>query len=480
MPSTPSSASSTPSAARQLGLLLRVRWRILVNATSGWRLAAWSLGLLGIVGVTVGAGVLTADALATASVAPLDPGETVAAGGAYAETAFWLTALAIFGFSFRIMEAIYRRQDVRLLATYPIALEAQFWYRFVSAGGEVLAAFGLLGLYLATVWWTGGDVRALYGIGEVGAGLLTCLTLGFAVQLGAGRAVLRGGNETIDRLGQVDAGGFAAAFYYAPAVAMISSLVLLLVVDLGVVGEHLTRGGSRLFQVSAGLVAAACVGSVFVARRMFVRHYPHLLARFYESDLVQLSSGYDYQKSVQQQTRGLWEVGLSDRALPVFRKNTLQYGRRYPMVRLLTFAIWGALGLAAWRDAAPTWALAAAPLVLLALVIVPWARMASHDIQAGVGRTLPIRAADEASGQSRAVLREVVLLAAPSAVIVAALEPLPTSIGAAVAGLVGAVVLAVVCANIAGRGHVAASWWLGSVVSVLTVAGGYLAFGYAA
>ncbi len=407
-----------------LAALLRARRRAAQNAfTRGGARTTLLLGglALTVLGLAGGAGALAAPALARAAAAPPTPGfEPPSPGGPYTELGFWLGALAIFAFSFRIMEALYRKQDVRLLAMWPVQLGALFAYRLLAAAGEVAAGALAIFAFMGAVFARTGDSRALLGAGIAAGGLLACLTLGFAVQLGAGRYAL-GGRGAAAQVGQIDVGGFAAAFYYAPAVALVASLSALLLLDLAVANELLQRGPTRLFWTAVGLVVAACVVAVGVARQMFLRHYPWLLARFYESDLIQITSGYDFQRSDKAEGRPLWERALPAGALPLYRRDVLQYKRRHPMLRLLTVAGWIGVGVAAATQAAALPLLAAAPTVLLCAVVAPWARMASPELDAGVSATLPIRPEDARAARQRAGLRESLGIATPAALLLAAL-----------------------------------------------------------
>ena len=453
---------------RPLGVLLGARRRALLgrlrNTSLGARLASVIIGLASTAGLIAG-GVLSAGPLAEAAARAPGPGQITTPGGPYADLAFWLTALAITALSFRIMEGIYRHRDVRLMSSWPVPLRAQFSDRFLSAALESLLAWLALALFLGPVALVTGDPRAAGGLLLSAAGLWVSLTLGFAVQLYAGVTSFvrrdRSGNALSD-LGRLDVGGgTAAAFTISPGLAMAASLALLLWLKMAALDEFFVRGTSRLFWIGLGTPAVLSTVAVFKARGWFVAHYPRLLARFYESDLIQIDTGYNYHQSVTHGRRGIFERLVPDGLLSHYRKDALQLGRRYPLLRALAVALWIVVGIMASRDAGAL--SAAVPLAYITALAAPWSRLYGADLEPGILGSLPASDALIHRAKLLASLREILMLVLPSAALILALGRDLEALATAALLTLGALVLTP--AMVALTRHVgAASSRLGGLV----------------
>ncbi len=424
----------------------------------------------------VGAGVLATPAVEKAARAPVDPQQLQTPGGPFVDVAFWLGAVAIAVVSFRIMENIYRKQDARLLSLYPIDLKSQFVYRFALSLLEVLGAGFLIFLFLLPIYLQTGQPRVLAGFGLVMGGLWVALTVGFAIQLYAGMvsfvATGKSGSpaETVSRL---DAGGgTSAAFYFSPAAALVGSLALFLLLKLAVVDEWFARGASRLFWIGLGIPLASSLVSLVLARGWFSLHYPRLLARFYETDLIQLDTGYNYHKSAQQGRQGLFEQLVPQRYLALYRKEVLQISRRYPVNRLLSLVLWGVVAILAYGNRLGPWGLSAVTCVALLLFLAPWSRLYGRDLEPGIAHQLPIAPRDAHTAKTMAALRELLIAAGPCALLIVALTPPPTSLLPALLALAGPLALAPVLLEFSRRWGAGMGWATGAVVaSLLSVAG---------
>ncbi len=420
-------AQTSPSPLRALlNARRRVLGRQLLGATGqalALRLAAAVAALAGIAGL----GALSADALQQAAQATPDPQAVVTPGGPYVDTAFWLAALLIVVQSFRLMEGLYRHHGARVLSTLPLPLEAQFIERLLTAGVEAVLMWLAALAFMVPIWALTGDPRALYGAGLIGAGLWISLSLGFAVQLYAGISSF-GGGDGLGQLGRVDTGGgTAAAFTISPGLSMAAALTLTLLIKLAVVDEALVRGTSRLFWLGLGVPSAISAVALFKARQWFMAHYPMLLARFYESDLIQFDSGYNYHNSVVSGRKGLYERMVPAKVLGLYRKDALQLGRRYPMLRLLAVALWIVVGIVASGSGQGPWLPAAIALAYTLAMAAPWSRLYSQDLEPHVMETLPIPEGLARQAKLLASAREVLVLAIPSAVLIVALGPWPTA-----------------------------------------------------
>lgn len=422
-----------------LRLLLAAQWCGLRNrfARAPGKTVATNLGgMIGACGAALGAGVLTIAPVMQAMQAPAE-GDVVTAGGPIVDAAFWMGVLGAAVLSFRVMENIYRTQDTRTLSTWPVPLGAQFTYRFLRSAVEVFAGFALAALFLLPLYVKTGDPRALAGVGLVGGGLWVGLTVGFVVQLRAGVAsFVRKGKTTLDSgIGRMDAGGgTAAAFYVSPGAALVATLVALLFMKLAVVDEFFARGVTRLFWIGIAVPAVASLVSIVLARRDFMRHYPVLLARFYEADLVQFDSGYDYHHSVTAGRRGVFERLVPASLLPLVRKDALQLGRRHPLHKLAVGALWIVVAIGAWGDRAEPLTLALLPLCFTCLISAPWARLYGHELEPGLLDLMPVPTPRVHLSKVAVSVRDAVVAGVPCAILIAALGPAPASfLGAAVA-----------------------------------------------
>jgi hypothetical protein len=416
-----------PSPAPLWPRILRARVQMLTNhisRTAGTTKALWIVAGVALLGAPLALGALSAGSLQEAAArAPL-PGVPSPAGGPYVNVGFWLAVLGSSVLSFRLMEALYRAQDTRILGTWPVALRDLFVDRLLACLGEALGLAALIALFFLPVWGITQDPRALGGGLLAVVGALLSVPVGLAVQLYAGALNFlpaeHGRRESpLSRLARTDVGGgTAAAFAFSPGVGLLSALGWLLLLKLGCADEWFVRGGSRLFWISLGGGVGAGLVGLQVARSHFLRHYPTLLARFTESDLVQFESGYAYHRSATQGPQGWFERWVPARLLPLYRKDRLQLGRRYPMLRLLMGALWITTGLLAWSDAlSPMW-LAGLPTAYLALLAAPHARLQGEDLEPGYAARLPIRPSDAFAANLLATARESFLSAAPSAALI--------------------------------------------------------------
>ena len=443
-----------------LCLLLAAQWAGLRNRFSrsaGKTLVTHLGAALAACTGAVGAGWLVVEPVLASMRAPAE-GDVVTAGGPIVDAAFWIGVLGAAVLSFRVMENIYRTQDTRTLSTWPVPLGAQFTYRFLRSGAEVAVLFALSALFLTPLALQTGDPRALAGMGLVGGGLFLGLTVGFVVQLRAGVAsFVRKGRTALDSgIGRMDAGGgTAAAFYMSPGAALVATLVGLLLLKLAVVDEFFARGATKLFWIGIAVPAAVSAVSVFLARRDFIRHYPVLLARFFEADLVQFDSGYDYHLSVTAGRRGVFERLVPASLLPLVRKDALQLGRRHPLHKLAVGALWIAVAIAIWGDRAAPLTLALLPVCFVSVVSAPWARLYGHELEPGMAATLPILAGRAHAAKLLVGLRDAFVAGAPCAILLVALGPAPQSLVAGAVALLAAPLAALVLtflARVAGAG----------------------------
>ncbi len=459
--------------------MLTARLRAATPATRAARAALAALIAAGL----VGAGLMAAGPLQIAAARAPDPAQIAPAGGPFAELAFWITALLVTALSFRIMETIYRHDDANLLSTLPIPLEARFADRLLAAGFESLLALAAAALFMLPIFARTGDPRALAGLLLCAAGLWVCLTLGFAVQLYAGLTSFApsGPRSSLDNVGRFDTGGgTAAAFTVSPGIALTATLGLLLWMKMAAVDELFARGASRLFWIGAAAPAVITLVALAKSRAWFIAHYSRLLAKFYEADLVQFDSGYNYHKSVTSGRHGLFERLVPDHLLGHYRKDALQIGRRYPLLRVMALGLWIVVALLASRDAGLL--TAAVPLAWIAAMSAPWVRLYGRDLEPGVLDTLPVPATIIERAKLLAATREVLLIALPCAAASLLLSPWPGAPILAASTLLGALALTPLLTALTRRWG-ATSGWLCGVLMAAAILGAALglapAFGQA-
>ncbi|MEO1272434.1 MAG: hypothetical protein AAFX99_30415, partial [Myxococcota bacterium] len=343
-------------------------------------------------------------------------------------------------------------------------------------GLELLAGVVWAALFLIPVLWRTADWRAAGAMVVVAGGAWIALTLGFAIQLGAGVANFgespasraHGGESLAAKIGRMDAGGgLPAAFYLSPAVGLVGALALMFLFKLSVVDEYFANGTSRLFWSGCAITLAATGVSIGVARRYFVRHYPWLLARFYEADLIQLDTGYAYHQSVTQGRRGLMERLVPGRVLPHYRKDRLQFGRRYPMLRILHGVFWLLFAVGLRQTWLAPWMQTAAPLAYLALIAAPWMRLYGAELEPGMLRKLPAKAGGVWLGKVLVMVGESLLVAFPAALLVLVLAQDPLTALITFLTPLGPLPL---LASVAGRFGPTPAWWTGLVVAAAALA----------
>lgn len=413
---------------RHVRILLGTRCRAASNRIRN----AWSdrgpwraLAFLTATGATVGLGDVAAPALLEA------PAE-VAAGGslgastvhvpgtAALEAAFWLTLLASAVTSFRVMEILYRRPDLRAVEIYPIRLPALYLDRLAATAVESALAGGALSVFFLPLVWHGAAGTFGLALLVVFAGLSSSSAISFGIQVYAGRLNVRTAERDQPSRSHGAYGGPGQLFMFSPGVALAGSAVAILLVRLAV-GELLSPGGSlRAFWFAFGLLGFASLVSLSAALRMVLDAYPTMCARFREADAVSYRAPVDYQVSDFRSGEPLeWLVPASVTA--PFRALSLQYGRGYSLVRYSYAIGWilGGLAVAQWsRTAFPPWAIASAPALVAATAANPWYRLVRPPLRPPFARSLPLSSSDETSATLALAARELLLLAGPYALLV--------------------------------------------------------------
>ena len=402
----------------QLKTLTRFRWLRTRNAL---RVAGWPLVLLATVGtamlLVVGGWVLSPDEFG-----PTPSRGLIHWGGWALEASFYLSCGIAILQSFRIMEGFFRHDDARVLATLPARLPALFLFRLGAALLETAALAVGCGLFLLPVLLKGGGPYYLASLTLLGCTTLLVVAVGFAAQMGAGVAnyqALPGFFAELDRRSGGPGGG-SAAYLFSPAVALGISVFVVLIckMSLDEVFKATDRQGSfylpGIARYVGGAVIVCVVGCLAWSYRLFVRHYPLLFARFFETDLHRVDVGYDYFKRDRRPPRGL-EARLATRIRNLYRLQRLQLARRTPVTRLgLFIAPFAFAGVClAYGERFAPWMVVAVILTWTLALVSPWSRLWHPDMEPGMGLVLPVSTGDWRRARQILLAREVAMIVVP-------------------------------------------------------------------
>jgi hypothetical protein len=357
------------------------------------------------------------------------PGRSLPPGTLALEAAFWLSVLAASVTTFRAMELLFRRRDVRAVEPFPVRLGALFVDRLAATVFEALVASAGVALFFLPLTWHGAPKVALLASALSLVGLLASAVVGFSIQIYAGDIHVRSMQSDGRTPGDIYGGG-GQVLMFSPGVAFAVAAILILVARLGF-GELLAADGStRAFWVTMAVLGVSTVGGLVGALRRFVARFPAMAARFREVDLVGFHVDINYQTSQYDAASHLtrWLPGA---VRPVFRALHLQFGRRFVLLRYgyLLFWIVAAIGLTQFsRGAFPPWAVATLPALATAWIVNPWFRALRPPLNPRFVQTLPLQISPRAAATSVLGLREGLLLALPYALLVGLIDyPLGTT-----------------------------------------------------
>lgn len=376
-------------------------------------------------------------------------GEPLPRGTLALEAAFWLGTLASSIVTFRVMEILFRRKDLRAVENHPIGLGTLFVDRLLATLLEGALAAAGVSLFFVPLFWHGGTLAGTLACALIAVGLLTSGVVGFGLQIYAGDLNVRSerADEDEKRPSSGVYGGSGQIFLFSPGLAFAVSAMLMLLARLAF-GEVLNDAAlTRPFWVGVGVLGAASLVSLGSAYRRFTDCFPAMAARFREADMRSYEVEVEYQRSAYDLPRR-GEGWLSPARRSLFRTIVLQYGRRYALLRYSYAIGWflAALALAQWSRAAfPGWAVASVPLVAAATIANPWTRLVGPTMQPAVARTLPVDESDRSTAASIFAVRELLLLAAPYAGLVLLIDGVggdwsgaALRAGTALAGVLGA------------------------------------------
>lgn len=380
-----------------------------------------------LIGGHLGAPALLVPPIETATPTGLEPRSSQVAGAAALELAFWLTAFTSSVLSFRTMELLFRRDDIRSVDKLPLTMRAYFTDRVVYGLLEVAAVGVTSTLFFLPMMWHGKPWVALAcALLSVGGPLVT-LGAGLGVQLFFGGAEF-GRPANTDRAVVDGYGGAGQFFIFSPGIALAISIVAVLLLKLGL-GEMIRlESFNRATAVGLALTAALGFVGAAVGWSYFSKSYLRMLAGFREADFVGFEPPMDYQTSAYDKPQ-LGENLVGAASVSVFRRHVLQYGRRFALTRYMYALLWVLYAVALWSlsaDALPTWA-ATSPLIFLAILTNPWTRLSAAGIRTMPMQALPVPKSAEDRASSIFALRESLLFMAPFALIALTLRGLRTT-----------------------------------------------------
>ena len=345
------------------------------------------------------------------------------AGAAALDLAFWIASFCGAIFSFRLMEILFRDASIRSVDTLPLPMGALFVDRLARGLLEATLWGALPALFFLPLLTTTKPWVALCCVLLCALSPLATLLSGLGVELffgGSefGRLGASGSRRAVDGYG-----GAGQLFIFAPGAALIASVALTMLLKLSLGEMMRLEAWNRATAVGLSLCALVCAVSVAIAWRHFQRAYFRMLAGFREADFVGFDVPIDYQMSdFERARRG--ERLLPPGARAAYRRHLLQYGRRFALLRYLYALLWLLYGLALWHfdpEALPSWAYVSLPLVWLATLTNPFARLEQRGVRAAPSQ--PGRLAD---GEERLALwltgaREALLFVGPMALLILAL-----------------------------------------------------------
>lgn len=348
----------------------------------------------------------------TAMPTNLQPRSNLVRGARALEIAFWLTALASTLSSFRIMELLFRRKDVRQLQYLPLPIETYFVDRVLYGLAEVIALSALTSVLFVPMLWHGHGWVALSCVLMCFGGLLATFCAGFGIQLYAGHREyghysIQGEHEPAMAAGQL--------FIFAPGMALLFSMILNLFLKLGL-GEVIRLSKfARPTWLALGVAAACSVAGLIIGFAYFKRCYFRILAGFREADFMGFQVQVDYQTSAYDQ-RTRWGKLVMETGRGIYQRHQLQFARRHLLMRYMYGMGWLLFGLAVWQfDATvfPDWGALGVVYLLLAILVHPWSKLDRPGLHTPAIHALPIEPRAEQSAWAWFSLREALLFGAP-------------------------------------------------------------------
>ncbi len=430
-----------------------------------------------------GASLLLAALVTLAALAALGLlGHTLAAAGVDEVTVrdqvFWLGVVAALVYSYTTFEVFFRAKDSRFLATLPLSGAQRFDDLFVRAALLHLPlAMPIVAYAIALTLGPSAQhhIAASYVLVVGLTQFVVGLALAIALHLWAGRSLLTPGSELRRLLAGASVPDDAALLVYAPAVALLGTLVLGIFIDLAF-RDALFRGKPGLLAPVLGVALAVVLVSFFKARALARLHLHLILPRFSEVDVPPPYREDGVARRVPGERLARL---LPAAARPYFLRDLRQLRRRHRLDRVLLWVFAAAL-LKLAHDVPATRSPAVPVLAALALMsgvfIVAAFRLRGELAARALDLTLPRAPAAERAGRLLATAHHPLV-----ALVVATAVTLTTGDLTAAAIVFGLglpltallVVLSHLAATLgAERPGVAATLWRVALASAITLTGG--------
>ena len=213
-------------------------------------------------------------------------------GGSHLEIAFWGTAIAAAFLSFIMMDVLFRSQETRNLAPFPIPPLSMFVFQI----GRVFKTILLTTVPVFFFWLP--HLPIFHGVSCDAADYLrfaSCVFiwpfgLSICAVVSAAILVYTGNNAATGRSAAQSA---SMAFSAAPAIALATSLILTLLLKL--LAEALMKPGFFAAALTAfAITFGAFIAALCYAAFIYHKHYYSILARFIDTDLIVINANYAF------------------------------------------------------------------------------------------------------------------------------------------------------------------------------------------
>lgn len=272
-------------------------------------------------------------------------------GGSFLEISFWATSLGASFLSFIMLEILFRSEDTRVMASWPVKPLQLFIFQMKRVFGLIIASSLLYFAFWAPQMIVTPLPVALSAL-LWPVGLCICAAVAAAIIVYTGNA---GTKEQSASFG-------AMAFSMAPAIALAVSLMTTLLLKL-LVEALLKPGFEKAAFTAFGITLGVFVVAMLYAARVYHKRYYAILASFIDTDLVVLNANYDFldnKKALEMRAAKDGRTALVEALCVQYqRKNTLS------TVLIATFAVILCLLLWSNPDYFKT-------LFMPFLAVVPW------------------------------------------------------------------------------------------------------------
>jgi len=417
-----------------LGTILRLQRAVGRNR---WR-ALGRLGQLGVLAGLVGAVV----GLVLAGDALLRPGDLEGLERRVELWAFWCMTAAALIFGYTSFDVLYRDEAASRLMLLPVRPEAMFVWKVIKVYCVHLPLV-LLPVASGFTLITHGQVAAWgQGVGACLGALVWGLAAAIYAHMWAGQSLL----DEATKLKGYMASGFGppetAFLFYSPAMALVGALSVGILCDLGLT-TGVTRGIWGPMIVVGGALTVAAGVALVTAQRIFVADHHKISPRFADAEVLP-----PWREGALPRHYFGEELGryLPASAQPVWRRDILQYRRRFRVVLPLLFVAAAVLAIYALNTAdTPGGPLRTAlvAMVLGVTVFTPVFRLAGPELGTRYdSRALAVDPADERRVQWALALTEWGPIG-----LVAAAASLLAGFGIATLGVIAAVLAAFFLTN---------------------------------